>query len=178
LVIIAIIVPVIVFGLIISAYRRKHGHYPSFRRKPVTNGTPPTNPAAPWSRRRAVWRPGDAEEGLPGYTMEAKEGELSLGIGRKRGSEEENELAEALERSISEQTRESRPESTITTGGNTEVTTPKRTEELPPYIPPPAPAVLVKNGYIFGRIGSRQSVASAPRGISLLSSSRRSSGAE
>ena len=156
---IAVIVPVSIIGLIIYLYHRKNGHCPSFGRKRVTNGHPPTNPAAPWSRRRAVWRPGDQEEGLPGYTMEAKEGELSLGIGRKRGEEEEQELSEAMERSIRE-TSQSRTGSTST--GSTEVTTPPSAEELPPYIPPPPPpAVLVKGGYLFGRVGSRQSVGSA-----------------
>ena len=48
--------------------------------------------------------------------MEAKEGELSLGIGRKKGEEDEDELAETIERSITEETRESRTESTMTTG--------------------------------------------------------------
>ena len=131
-----------------------------------------TNPAARWAGRRGVWRPGDIEEGLPGYTMEAKEGELSLGIGRKRGEDDEEESTEMTETSINTETRaSSRAGSTVTTA--TEVTTPlpaamggKRPEDLPPYIPPPPPAVLVKNGYIFGRVGSRQSVGSAPRSTS------------
>ena len=97
--------------------------------------------------------------------MEAKEGELSLGIGRKRGDEEEAESTETTEGSVNGETRgSSRAGSTITTAtGNGEVTIGKRPEDLPPYIPPPPPAVLVKNGYIFGKIGSRQSVGSTPR---------------
>ena len=165
--IVAVLVPVFVIALIIYLYHRKHGHYPSLRRKRVTNGPTRNNLTAPWSRRRAVWRPEDPEEGLPGYTMEAKDGELSLGIGRKRAVEE-RDLTEAIERSIRE-TRESRTGSVITTAtGRTEVTTPPPAEmgaeELPPYIPPPPPpAVLLKGGYLFGRAGSRQSVGSASR---------------
>lgn len=154
---IAVIVPVSIICLIIYLYHRKNGHCPSFGRKRATNDRRSTNAAAPWSRRRAVWRPGDPEEGLPGYTMEAKDGELSLGIGRKR-AEEEQELSEAMERSIRE-TSQSRTGSSGT--GFTEVTAPPSAEELPPYIPPPPPAVLVKGGYLFGKIGSRQSVGSA-----------------
>jgi hypothetical protein len=171
--VIAIFVPILVIGLLVYLYYHKYGHYPFCGGKRATNARPRTNPAAPWSRTRAVWRPGDPEEGLPGYTMEAKEGELSLGMGRKRAVEEE-ELREALERSISEGSRGSEAGSTITTAaGNAEVTTPlpattggNPAEELPPYIPPPPPAVLLKNGYIFGRIGSRQSVGSASRSTS------------
>lgn len=184
LVAIAVLVPVFIIGLIIFLYRRKHGYYPSLGRKRVMNDPPSTNPATRRPRRRGVWRPGDPEEGLPGYTTQASDGELSLGVGRKRGEDEEYELSEATDRSISGDTRESRPGSTVmttTTGGATGLITPPTTkpdEELPPYIPPPAPAILVTDGYLFGRAGSRLSVGSGPRRTSYPSSSRRSSRVE
>jgi len=153
-------------------YRRKHGQYPTFARKRIINEPTPAAPQR--SRRRGVWRPGQPDEGLPGYTMEAKDGEMSLGVGRKRTDDEEYELEEHIDRTSGESGtqeeigREVRQPSVASVGSarrdgrdlsprppNGAVKPP---ETLPPYIPPPSPALLADSG--FGRVASRNSVSS------------------
>ena len=176
-------------------YRRKYGRYLTFGRKSIINGPTPVVPRR--YRHRGVWRPGQSDEGLPGYTIEAKDGEMSLGVGRKRTDEEEYELEDHVDRTSGESgsqeeiEREARHPSVASIasarddGGerpSTRVAMPP--EMLPPYIPPPSPALLADSG--FGRIASRRNSASSMSGrrgsfprIQLPSaSSRRGSRAE
>ena len=95
---------------------------------PQTSAAPPRN-----QTRARVWREEPHQAGLPNYTLEASGGELSLGTGRKRPSEE-YELAETIT-NTSQPTRE-----TATT--ETEPSPDPRRNLLPPYIPPPAQAVV------------------------------------
>jgi hypothetical protein len=116
--------------------------------------------------------------------MEATGGELSLGVGRKRSDAEEYEMEETVttERTSGDE-RMARENSAATIQGEDAPTAtpaaPKPAESLPPYIPPPAPAV-VADGNGLGRIGSRQSQSSVnpsyPRAVT--NSSRRSSRVE
>jgi hypothetical protein len=156
-------------------YRRKYGRYPTFAHKRIINEPTPAVPRR--SRRLGVWRPGHPDEGLPGYTMEAKDGEMSLGVGRKRTDEEEYEMEDHVERTSGESGtqeeigREARQPSVASVGsargdGEPLSTRPsngagKPSETLPPYIPPPSPAFLADSG--FGRVGSRNSVSSTRR---------------
>ncbi len=146
-----------------------------------------TTGATSRTRRRGVWRAEQPEEGLPGYTMEASGGEMSLGVGRKRSDEpEEYELAETLTNGPSNgEGRTSREPSVATAhegDENTPTSATKPSEALPPYIPPPAPAVVADGGSL-GRIASRQSQNSVanrlsfPRAIT-TSTGRRSSRVE
>ena len=98
--------------------------------------------------RARVWRAEPHQAGLPNYTLEPTRGELSLGIGRKRSSEE-YELVETVT-NTSQPTRE-----TGTT--ETEPSPAPRRDPLPPYIPPPAQAVVAAE-----RVGGRRSSQSLP----------------
>jgi hypothetical protein len=106
-------------------------------------------------------------------------------VGRKRSDAEEYEMEENVttERTSGDE-HMTRENSAATVQGEDAPTaapvTSKPAELLPPYVPPPAPAV-VADGNGLGRIGSRQSVSSVnhllyPRVIT--NSSRRSSRVE
>lgn len=153
-------------------YRRKYGRYPTFARKRIINEPTPVAATPRRSRRGGVWRPGRPDEGLPGYTLEAKAGEMSLGVGRNRTDDDESIDRTTTE--SSEQTEmgwDSRQPSFTSVasvrGDGGELTTrpsngtAKSSETLPPYIPPPSPALLGSRG--FGRVGSRSSVSSTRR---------------
>jgi len=117
---------------------------------PVAVATPPPRPIP---RPRGVWRAEQRTPGLPGYTVQAAEGELSLGTGRKP-SLEEYELTESIS-NTTRLSRDTRRDSAATTSGEEgEVQTepqpepqPRRSvrpgDPLPPYVPPPAPARVV-----------------------------------
>jgi hypothetical protein len=91
-----------------------------------------------------------------------------LGVGRKRSDAEEYEMEETVitpERTSGDEHRTRENSVATVQGEGTPITTPavpKQTEPLPPYIPPPAPAV-VADGNGLGRIASRQSQASVNR---------------
>ena len=128
--------------------------------------------------------------------MEAKAGEMSLGVGRNRTDDEEYEMQEHIDRTStasSEQTEMGRdsgqPSFTSVasvSGDGGELTTrpsngtAKPSETLPPYIPPPSPALLGNRG--FGRVRSHSSVSSTRRNsfprVALPPPGRRSSRAE
>ena len=143
-------------------YRRKHGHYPRFGRKRGNISAPIIAPGTTArTRRRGVWRAQEPEEGLPGYTTEASGGELSLGVGRKRLNEaEEYELAVTLTTVRNSNEERTAREHSVATSHEGEETSSavatKSTEALPPYIPPPTPAVVADGGGL-GRVASRQS---------------------
>ena len=112
-----------------------------------------------------MWR-STQEHGLPGYTVQAKIGELSLGTGRKRTDEEDYELSD---RRNSDQTslRTESHERQNSAATILELEEPEDTTEvaaenvakpeaLPPYIPPPAPATSVVAD-TTGRRGSSSS---------------------
>lgn len=153
-----------------SLYRRRHGHYPRFGRKRGNIGASiVTTGATTRTRRQGVWRAQQPEEGLPGYTMEARGGEMSLGVGRKRSNEpEEYDLAETLPnvRSSGEGTTN---RDSVAAAHEADENTPsaatKLSEALPPYIPPPAPAVVADGGSL-GRVASRQSQNSVANRLS------------
>ena len=127
--------------------------------------------------------------------MEAKDGEMSLGVGRKRTDDEENEVQEHVDRTTGESTepaefgRETTRQPSLTSVASASVeggdvtSRPsnggaKHTEPLPPYIPPPSPALVASSR--FTRVGTRNSVsstrrASFPRVYLPQPSSRRSS---
>jgi len=163
---IAVLVPVIVIGLLMYLYKRKHGHFPRVGRKPIIHEPPAVAPTpAQTRRRRGVWRSSQAvEEGVPGYTVEAMGGELSLGMGRKHTDEEFYELAEnpGQTESISGDARSLRTQISramtaviddVQSEARSEIRRPStRDEELPPYIPPPSPAIVADRG--LGRSAS------------------------
>ena len=90
-----------------------------------------------------------------------------MGVGRKRSDAEEHEMEETVtpERTSGEERTTSENSVATVQGEGTPSATaaaPKQAEPLPPYIPPPAPAVVAdRNG--LGRIASRQSQVSANR---------------
>jgi hypothetical protein len=149
-----------VIGLILWLYRRKHGHFPKFSRTPAISRPVAANPNR--RRQRGVWR-ATQEEGLPGYTVQARGGELSLGTGRKRADEEDYEMTEPRSSDLTdERTRENSVATVLETDEPPPVATEagdKAAEALPPYIPPPPPipAVLAEAAY---RVSSRQSTSS------------------
>ena len=182
---IAICVPLIVILLLIYFYHRRNGHYPRFGRKRGNISAPLVTPAVNTrSRRRGVWRAQQPEEGLPGYTMEATGGEMSLGVGRKRSDEAADYDLAGTGTTIraSGEGRATREHSVATVHDGEEIpptAAPANiSESLPPYIPPPTPA-LVADGDGFGRVSSRQSQNSIGNRLSfpraITTTSRRSS---
>ena len=139
------VVSLLIIYLLLRKYRQEHGHYPSiFNRSPVLEALAPSAPLQPQlqqpapqrqqRRSRRVWRAENAQNGAPTYTVQAGDGELSLGIGRKQ-STEEYELHEV--------NTHSEPASGDTSEQNAERTPSRPRDSLPPYIPPPQPAVTV-----------------------------------
>lgn len=157
-------------------YKRKHGHYPRLGQKQLIHEAPILPTVAPVRQRRpGVWRSSQAiDYGVPSYTVEAADGEMSLGMGRKLTDEHFYEMAEtpgeaerenADARSLRTQT------SFATTAVPEEVPGDNRTEsrrpslrdeELPPYIPPPSPAIVAD------RLGRSASFRSNGSGVNRL----------
>lgn len=167
-------------------YHRRHGHYPQFGRKRGHIGAPIVTAAAPRrTRRLGVWRAPQTGEGVPGYTMEAGCGEMSLGIGRKRSDEpDQYEMEETLTPPPNSGEGRTTREPSVATAQEADGTIPaltKPNEVLPPYIPPPAPAVVADGGGL-GKVASRQSQNSTSNRLSfpraVTSTSRRSSRVE
>jgi hypothetical protein len=144
-ILLAIVIPVVVIGIALGIYHRKYGRLPPVLRGRVGIPNVPTTSAAPLRNRAQlrVWRAEPHQPGLPNYTLQPTGGELSLGTGRKRPSEE-YELAETIT-NTSQHTRET---------GTTEAepSPAPRRDTLPPYIPPPAQAVVAAE-----RVGQRRS---------------------
>jgi len=122
--------------------------------------------------RRGVWRADDTQEGLPRYSIQAMDGEMSLGIGRKRTAEEEElELRELQREANVEQGGEMGDGTTgrigefesrrLSVAGADGIHTPgsmdrRASESLPPYLPSPNPAYIPKGSRIsLGRMSSR-----------------------
>lgn len=167
-------------------YKRRHGHFPRFGHKQLIHEAPPINPTpipSARARRRGVWRSSQAvEDGVPGYTFEATGGELSLGMGRKLTDEECYELTETpgqpeVDRDNGD-ARSMRTQSSFATtavigdDGRSEVRSEVRSEmrrpsggmsvkeeELPPYVPPPSPAMVSDRLYRAASIRSHGSSA-------------------
>lgn len=177
--------PLVVISLLVYFYHRRNGHYPRFGRKRGNISAPLVTPAVNTrSRRRGVWRAQHPEEGLPGYTMEATGGEMSLGAGRKRSDEAADyNLADTSTTIRASGEGRTIREHSATTAHDGEERPPTAvpaniSEPLPPYIPPPTPA-LVADRDGFGRIASRQSQNSIGSRLSfpraVTTTSRRSS---
>jgi hypothetical protein len=172
---VAVLVPVIVIGFLMYLYKRKHGHFPRIGNKQLIHEAPIPSPApARTTRRRGVWRASQAiDNGVPSYTVEAKDGEMSLGMGRKITDENFYELSEMpgqTERSSMDarslRTQTSFATTVVSDGRLSNVETRSehrrpsapRNEDLPPYIPPPSPAIVADR---LGRSASFRSNGSS-----------------
>lgn len=152
--------------LLLRKYRQEHGRYPSiFNRSPVLEALAPSAPQQqpqqpapqPQQRRsRRVWRAENAQSGAPQYTVQAGEGELSLGMGRKP-STEEYELHDVNTNTHSE------PASGDTSEQNLERTPSRLRDSLPPYIPPPQSAVTVDRARRSSLPSARTNFESLPQ---------------
>ena len=101
----------------------------------------------PERRSRRVWRAEPALNGVPAYTSEAATGELSLGIGRKRSTEEYEmvRVESMMERRASSGTM---LEGEIEGDEVDEVEVAPQapvSDPLPPYVPPPPPVVVASH---------------------------------
>jgi len=158
-VIVLAFVGAVILGLVI--YRWRYGHYPSCspnQSQRRGNATPPADQppppaAAPRQRqRRGVWRAEQPAAGLPGYTTEPTPGELSLS--RRKESTEEYELPELHPERTSEEARVAPDAMDSATAPANNNSSPKP-EALPPYVPPPAPAVVTDGTRVISA-GSRR----------------------
>jgi len=185
IVVIAILVPLSLIIICLGIYYRKTGHLPPvlrgrwFAAQHAPAPAAPEAPAAPQAqpqpnpRPRGVWRAEPRAHGLPGYSLQAAEGELSLGTGRKP-SLEEYELTESRS-NTTRASRDTRRDSAVTTSGEDGEVQPEQQprrsirpgDPLPPYVPPPAPARVVT----VERVSSRR----ASEGTRVNTMDRRSS---
>ena len=124
------------FGSIIFlsavAFCFRHSRYNPWR-SPIPPPPTSANFATSGSTRRArrgvpVWR-ADVEDGVPTYTVEATDGELSLGIGARLKLTDEDIEMDSVQGEHPEPATDELQE----TEGETSAI-------LPPYIPPPRPA--------------------------------------
>jgi hypothetical protein len=101
---------------------------------------------------------------VPGYTIEPTPGELSLGTGRKRSGVEEYELGMVPSngRTSGDTVDDATQPTTEPAPTTPTVPATKPSENLPPYIPPPPPA-LIADGNSFARVPSRPVQNSAHR---------------
>jgi hypothetical protein len=132
----------VTIGFVVCAYlyyRWRRRRNPQSSDSPPATQSGPVIPATtrPLRRNRAVWR-SEVIPGLPTYTLQARDGELSLGGARKPSTEDEEFELEARPSASHEQGAETLPEtneSEGTTSGALEL-------HPPPYIPPPPAAVV------------------------------------
>ena len=132
--------------------------------------------------RRGVWRAYDPEEGLPRYSIRAIDGEMSLGIGRKRTAEEEEQGLREMQREATVECRTEMGDGTVgsieefesrqwSMAGRDSIHTPgsmdrRASESLPPYLPSPAPAYMPKRSGISLWTMSSRRISTGSRGVS------------
>ena len=87
-----------------------------------------------------IWRVEQPGTGVPGYSPEARNGELCLGMGPKRPNSEEYRVPETV-RLRDEHCSRSANSNTLPTQETLSYPT-GPPPDLPPYVPPPEPAIL------------------------------------
>jgi hypothetical protein len=132
-----LVLSVVLVVSVLSIYCWRHGHC-SLCLRGRQQGVNASNPANPQPRQRQGVVRTDLEAGVPSYTLQPTKGELSLGIGRKRSVEEEYGLAETM----ADHEREDSDERSIQDPGTSQNASANIQISLPPYIPPPEPAVV------------------------------------
>jgi hypothetical protein len=130
--------------LLVFVYlRRRRLNRQLAQQNPISATESVSTPARASRRRERVWR-SEVIVGLPGYTKEPRQGELSLGAGKKFSSEYELNAMETgnLERVETGELQVAQG-GTSNMGESTQETTPS--DPSPPYLPPPERAVLSRS---------------------------------